>query len=260
MVTAQALCELLTDLDAPGRLERPRLTAPEVLHERVERLAFRLERAAGRCAVERSPAGADHHGRLTLPGPVTIVVGRYGFEVAFAAGPVLGEEQFARVKTAIHQTGFHTLPDVAALVPTRPGGVPRRVVTARSGEELAGQVARLPSTGDVGVLRDRILRALGLPVTPVDGVPEAVDPLPPHRVLVEVERVAACVAALAAGADELRWAAIDDVVLDRPGMEAIKAIRDEFHCAVGDAVERYDRRTEHLLRTRPHGMAAGTAA
>ena len=47
------------------------------------------------------------------------------------------------------------------------------------------------------------------------------------------------------------WAAIDPLILQRRGVEAIKSIQDEQGCALSDALVLYDERWQQLKRERP---------
>ncbi|WP_433261790.1 hypothetical protein ACQPZF_27780 [Actinosynnema sp. CS-041913] len=278
--TAERLHALLTDLDAPDRLERPRVKDPEVVEEHVARLAHRLEHEFDcRCAHERLPAGADHHGSITLPAeavharlPVTVLIGRYGLTAALVpthrtpAGDTvpLTDDELARVRTAVMATGFGFAHPVSSLTPSRPAP-PRRLLDARTAAELTDQILRLPTDEadrEPAELRDRLCRALGLPAEQRPGNRlDALDVLTRDQVLAEVERLTACLTALELpeDAEERRWLAIDDEILAGRNIYAIKAVRDEFRCSLKDAVERFSLRVEALRRTRPHGHATRKA-
>ncbi|MEO6090035.1 MAG: hypothetical protein ABIQ18_43700 [Umezawaea sp.] len=278
-VTAEDLCAFLLDLDAPDRLDRPLLLAPDVVSAAVTRLSEALGAAFGvRCVVERLPEGHEHHGSVTVPGegtsagvPLVFVVGRYGLVLALVPDHrhpdgifdgLLDEDDYARTKEAAFATGFGLASPVSALTPQRADRPYPRLFSARTPEELVRQIRSLPTGGGgpTADLREWLCATLDVPADGQAGerLP-SLDVLTPEQVLAEVERVRVCVAALATpeGSDERRLPAIDDTILDGHNIRAIQALRNEFGGGLKEAIIAFNDRADTLRRTRPHGCAAG---
>ncbi|MBW4721358.1 hypothetical protein [Saccharothrix obliqua] len=276
-VTVEDLCAFLVDLDAPDRLERPRLLDPAVAWAGVARLAEALGAEFGcRCVVDRLPEGGEHHGVVTVPGeatgagtPIVLVVGRYGHTVADAPDqqdpdrspdPLLDEDDAARARKAVYAAGFSLSWPLTALTPDRPNRPYPRLFSARTAGELVRQIRSLPTDGSPPAeLREWLCATLDVPTGPAGERLASLDVLTPQQVLAEVERIRICVAALSTpeGSDERRWLVIDDTILDGRNVWAIMAFRNEFGGGLPEAVREFSNRVDTLRHTRPHGYVAG---
>ncbi|WP_026423921.1 hypothetical protein [Actinokineospora inagensis] len=249
--TVEEFHSLLTDLDDPFRLEQPREWTPERALEKFARLVARLEAEFGSCTV----APPDTVAVATLR--TTVVTDRFA---TVAGALVNGEDvlldQDSTLVSVLYECGYgYRYP--ARPTPDRPDRAHRRLLRGRTPDDLADQVRRLPVDHhpELVRLRHRLCTTLRLPVRPHPARSRWVDLLPGERVLAEVERLTACLATLDLPPDapERLWPAIDDEILDRRNIPAIKAIKTVFGIELSEAVLRFHDHVTDLRRTRRHG-------
>lgn len=144
----------------------------------------------------------------------------------------------------------------SASIPTRVDRWNRRLLRARTPDELTAQILNLPQTPELAEPRAWLCEKLGLDASRTAAEPTEEIQLSSRQILSEVERLKACVSALEESLDSpARSLAIDDDVIDGRTLIAIVALRSELGLTIHQAIDAYQGRFDELSRSRPISFA-----